>query len=93
MKLDQAHVKGFGLVSTERISGNFRVALYLMGLWNELGRDQYKRFKPLVCYKGLCISFLTIKGTMQPTHYHGLLNQVGFSADELQELVYSLSYV
>ncbi|XP_052186321.1 protein argonaute 4-like [Diospyros lotus] len=32
-------------------------------------------------------------GTTRPTHYHVLLDQVGFSADELQELVHSLSYV
>ncbi|KAF7154526.1 hypothetical protein RHSIM_Rhsim01G0196300 [Rhododendron simsii] len=33
------------------------------------------------------------KGTTRPTHYHVLLDEVGFSADELQELVHSLSYV
>ncbi|XP_057480232.1 protein argonaute 4-like [Actinidia eriantha] len=32
-------------------------------------------------------------GTTRPTHYHVLLDEVGFSADELQELVHSLSYV
>ncbi|KAI3794615.1 hypothetical protein L1987_37247 [Smallanthus sonchifolius] len=32
-------------------------------------------------------------GTTRPTHYHVLLDQIGFSADELQELVHSLSYV
>ncbi|XP_073158213.1 protein argonaute 4-like [Henckelia pumila] len=32
-------------------------------------------------------------GTSRPTHYHVLLDQVGFSADDLQELVHSLSYV
>lgn len=32
-------------------------------------------------------------GTTRPTHYHVLLDQVGFSADDLQELVHSLSYV
>ncbi|XP_039004777.1 protein argonaute 4-like [Hibiscus syriacus] len=32
-------------------------------------------------------------GTTRPTHYHILLDQVGFSADDLQELVHSLSYV
>ncbi|KAE8734436.1 hypothetical protein F3Y22_tig00000764pilonHSYRG00037 [Hibiscus syriacus] len=31
--------------------------------------------------------------TTRPTHYHVLLDQVGFSADDLQELVHSLSYV
>ncbi|KAE9463309.1 hypothetical protein C3L33_04791, partial [Rhododendron williamsianum] len=34
-----------------------------------------------------------IEGTTRPTHYHVLLDEVGFSADELQELVHSLSYV
>nr|AGS47796.1 argonaute 9 [Salvia miltiorrhiza] len=32
-------------------------------------------------------------GTTRPTHYHVLLDEVGFSPDELQELVHSLSYV
>ncbi|WCJ41504.1 Argonaute family protein [Euphorbia peplus] len=32
-------------------------------------------------------------GTTRPTHYHVLLDQVGFTADDLQELVHSLSYV
>ncbi|KAI3747368.1 hypothetical protein L6452_09822 [Arctium lappa] len=32
-------------------------------------------------------------GTTRPTHYHVLLDQIGFSTDELQELVHSLSYV
>ncbi|KAF3454052.1 hypothetical protein FNV43_RR04499 [Rhamnella rubrinervis] len=32
-------------------------------------------------------------GTTRPTHYHVLLDDIGFSADDLQELVHSLSYV
>ncbi|KAK4408330.1 protein argonaute 4 [Sesamum angolense] len=32
-------------------------------------------------------------GTTRPTHYHVLLDEVGYSADDLQELVHSLSYV
>ncbi|XP_051134343.1 protein argonaute 4-like [Andrographis paniculata] len=32
-------------------------------------------------------------GTTRPTHYHVLLDDVGFSADDMQELVHSLSYV
>eukprot|EP00262_Sarcandra_glabra_P005111 TRINITY_DN16421_c0_g1_i1.p1 TRINITY_DN16421_c0_g1~~TRINITY_DN16421_c0_g1_i1.p1 ORF type:complete len:914 (+),score=151.93 TRINITY_DN16421_c0_g1_i1:78-2819(+) len=32
-------------------------------------------------------------GTTRPTHYHVLLDEIGFSADDLQELVHSLSYV
>ncbi|KAL5700799.1 Protein argonaute 4B [Ranunculus cassubicifolius] len=32
-------------------------------------------------------------GTSRPAHYHVLYDQVGFSADDLQELVHSLSYV
>ncbi|KAL6970707.1 Protein argonaute 4A [Sarracenia purpurea var. burkii] len=32
-------------------------------------------------------------GTTRPTHYHVLLDELGFSADDLQELVHSLSYV
>ncbi|XP_076948416.1 protein argonaute 4A-like [Bidens hawaiensis] len=36
---------------------------------------------------------INAKGTTRPTHYHVLLDQIGFSADNLQELVHSLSYV
>ncbi|CAA6654482.1 unnamed protein product [Spirodela intermedia] len=32
-------------------------------------------------------------GTTRPTHYHVLYDEIGFSADKLQELVHSLSYV
>ncbi|KAK9282596.1 hypothetical protein L1049_010813 [Liquidambar formosana] len=32
-------------------------------------------------------------GTSRPTHYHVLHDELGFSADDLQELVHSLSYV
>ncbi|KAJ0045763.1 hypothetical protein Pint_05698 [Pistacia integerrima] len=32
-------------------------------------------------------------GTTRPVHYHVLHDELGFSADELQELVHSLSYV
>ncbi|KAJ4787293.1 Argonaute family protein [Rhynchospora pubera] len=32
-------------------------------------------------------------GTTRPTHYHVLLDQIGFTPDDLQELVHSLSYV
>ncbi|XP_044960837.1 protein argonaute 4B-like [Hordeum vulgare subsp. vulgare] len=34
-----------------------------------------------------------IIGTTRPTHYHVLHDDIGFSADELEELVHSLSYV
>ncbi|XP_061993550.1 protein argonaute 4A-like [Rosa rugosa] len=32
-------------------------------------------------------------GTSRPTHYHVLYDELGFSADDLQDLVHSLSYV
>ncbi|XP_010521596.1 PREDICTED: protein argonaute 4 isoform X2 [Tarenaya hassleriana] len=32
-------------------------------------------------------------GTSRPTHYHVLYDEIGFSPDEVQELVHSLSYV
>ncbi|KAL9247932.1 hypothetical protein vseg_021308 [Gypsophila vaccaria] len=32
-------------------------------------------------------------GTTRPTHYHVLHDEIGFGADDLQELVHSLSYV
>ncbi|KAK6123580.1 hypothetical protein DH2020_042669 [Rehmannia glutinosa] len=31
-------------------------------------------------------------GTLRPTHYHVLLDEIGFSSDDLQELIHSLSY-
>ncbi|KAL6009687.1 hypothetical protein ACLOJK_000116 [Asimina triloba] len=34
-----------------------------------------------------------IQGTSRPTHYHVLWDEIGFSPDDLQELVHSLSYV
>ncbi|KAM3214142.1 hypothetical protein ACQJBY_066524 [Aegilops geniculata] len=33
-----------------------------------------------------------IIGTTRPTHYHVLHDEIGFSADEMEELVHSLSY-
>ena len=36
---------------------------------------------------------LTLQGTSRPTHYHVLLDELGFSADDLQQLVHSLCYV
>lgn len=32
-------------------------------------------------------------GTSRPTHYHVLVDEIGFSPDDLQKLVHSLSYV
>ncbi|KAF9612035.1 hypothetical protein IFM89_037493 [Coptis chinensis] len=32
-------------------------------------------------------------GTTRPTHYHVLYDEIGFSPDDLQELVHSLPYV
>ncbi|GJU06814.1 argonaute 4-like protein [Tanacetum coccineum] len=32
-------------------------------------------------------------GTTRPTHYHVLYDEIGFSSDDLQELVHNLSYV
>ncbi|GJN06292.1 hypothetical protein PR202_ga24007 [Eleusine coracana subsp. coracana] len=34
-----------------------------------------------------------IEGTTRPTHYHILHDEIGFTPDDLQELVHSLSYV
>ncbi|KAI4381366.1 hypothetical protein MLD38_007444 [Melastoma candidum] len=33
-----------------------------------------------------------VKGTSRPTHYHVLLDESGFTSDELQKLVYNLCY-
>lgn len=37
--------------------------------------------------------FFCWQGTSRPTHYHVLHDEIGFTADDLQELVHSLSYV
>ena len=37
--------------------------------------------------------FFVWQGTSRPTHYHVLHDEIGFTADELQEFVHSLSYV
>lgn len=42
---------------------------------------------------GLICFYINLQGTTRPTHYHVLLDEVGFSPDDLQELVHSLSYV
>ncbi|XP_058088943.1 uncharacterized protein LOC131235676 [Magnolia sinica] len=34
-----------------------------------------------------------LQGTTRPTHYHVLLDEIGFSPDDLRELAHSLSYV
>ncbi|KAG5566331.1 hypothetical protein RHGRI_002063 [Rhododendron griersonianum] len=34
-----------------------------------------------------------IKGTSRPAHYHVLLDEIGFSPDQLQDFVHSLSYI
>ncbi|CAN6471916.1 unnamed protein product [Victoria cruziana] len=39
------------------------------------------------------IYFPGLKGTTRPTHYHILMDEIGFCADDLQMLVHSLSYV
>ena len=39
------------------------------------------------------IFYKFLQGTTRPTHYHVLLDEIGFSPDDLQELVHSLSYV
>ncbi|KAI3784524.1 hypothetical protein L1987_43623 [Smallanthus sonchifolius] len=36
--------------------------------------------------KDLYANYRRVKGTTRPTHYHVLLDQIGFSVDELQEL-------
>ncbi|KAL2474238.1 Protein argonaute 6 [Abeliophyllum distichum] len=33
------------------------------------------------------------EGTSRPAHYHVLLDEIGFSPDDLQNLIHSLSYV
>ncbi|KAL2322215.1 hypothetical protein Fmac_026594 [Flemingia macrophylla] len=44
-------------------------------------------------WKKSCIPCVIYGGTSRPTHYHVLHDEVGFSPDEMQELVHSLSYV
>jgi len=38
------------------------------------------------------VKYAGMIGTTRPTHYHVLFDEVGFSADDPQELVHSLSY-
>jgi len=38
------------------------------------------------------VPFIALQGTTRPTHYHVLLDEIGFSPNDLQELVHSLSY-
>ncbi|ETP24233.1 hypothetical protein F441_02729, partial [Phytophthora nicotianae CJ01A1] len=38
------------------------------------------------------MSHAGLQGTSRPTHYHVLLNEIGFTADELQTLTYKLCY-
>jgi hypothetical protein len=44
-------------------------------------------------YSNLNYSTFAFQGTTRPTRYHVLRDDIGFSPDELQELVHSLSYV
>ncbi|KAL6559347.1 hypothetical protein OROGR_004464 [Orobanche gracilis] len=49
---------------------------------------------PLLTAKFVILNVQTsICGTLRPTHYHVLLNEIGFSLDDIQELINSLSYV
>ncbi|GMF12856.1 unnamed protein product [Phytophthora lilii] len=38
------------------------------------------------------MSHAGLQGTSRPTHYHVLVNEIGFTADELQSLTYKLCY-
>jgi eukaryotic translation initiation factor 2C len=38
------------------------------------------------------MSHAGLKGTSRPTHYHVLMDEIGFTADELQTLTYNLCY-
>ncbi|KAG5411360.1 hypothetical protein IGI04_007679 [Brassica rapa subsp. trilocularis] len=50
-----------------------------------------KSFTPhCIC---LCFTLPISQGTSRPAHYHVLLDEIGFSPDELQNLIHSLSYV
>ncbi|KAL8474253.1 hypothetical protein ACS0TY_030902 [Phlomoides rotata] len=44
-------------------------------------------------YDFFMCSHAGIIGTSRPAHYHVLLDEIGFSPDELQNLIHSLSYV
>ncbi|KAE8804582.1 Protein argonaute 4B [Hordeum vulgare] len=46
----------------------------------------------MCAHAGIILCYLYL-GTTRPTHYHVLHDDIGFSADELEELVHSLSYV
>ncbi|KAJ7982455.1 Argonaute family protein [Quillaja saponaria] len=40
----------------------------------------------------LTLFWIVQNGTTRPTHYHVLHDEIGFSADDMQELVHSLSF-
>lgn len=55
--------------------------------------ERFLKLKTLLTFVLYSPSNCGAQGTSRPTHYHVLLDQVGFSPDQLQELVHSLSYV
>ncbi|KAF7152313.1 hypothetical protein RHSIM_Rhsim01G0195100 [Rhododendron simsii] len=65
------------------------------GIMRELLMDFYltsAEHKPaqIILFRPTSIS---VKGTSRPAHYHVLLDEIGFSPDQLQDFVHSLSYI
>ncbi|KAM0841035.1 hypothetical protein ACQ4PT_059275 [Festuca glaucescens] len=70
---------------------------------NERNRNEVNNVQPgTVVDKGIChprnydfymCAHAGMIGTTRPTHYHVLHDDIGFSPDDLQELVHNLSYV
>ncbi|KAG8045202.1 hypothetical protein GUJ93_ZPchr0008g12823 [Zizania palustris] len=52
-----------------------------------------KNYDFYMCAHAGMIVIIILCGTTRPTHYHILHDEIGFTPDELQELVHSLSYV
>ncbi|RDY01710.1 Protein argonaute 4B, partial [Mucuna pruriens] len=62
-----------------------------------LGEVNVPKFTVIVAQKNhhtkLFLTNAAENGTSRPVHYHVLLDEIGFSADGLQNLIHSLSYV
>ncbi|KAJ8421144.1 hypothetical protein Cgig2_007605 [Carnegiea gigantea] len=87
--------------------GNIRISLLFLGGLNSMLAVEHSPSIPLVSKVPTIILGMDVShgspghsdvpsiaaGTTRPTHYHVLMDEIGFSPDDLQELIHSLSYV